>query len=58
VRTGWPLVVAESTGEVLWLCGIQIAEPARITPATTHAWVLRWRRQEVEPVADEVDRAG
>jgi tRNA(Ile)-lysidine synthase len=58
LRAGWPLVVDQATGEVLWVCGIRVGHQARVTPATTRVWRLSWRRLAGPSAADEVKRGG
>jgi tRNA(Ile)-lysidine synthetase-like protein len=58
LRAGWPLVFDQTTGEVLWVCGIRIGHRARITPATTSVWMVTWRRLAIPPAADEVEHGG
>jgi tRNA(Ile)-lysidine synthase len=42
LRPGWPLVVNTENGQVLWVCGIQVGHPARITEKTRRVVHLRW----------------
>jgi tRNA(Ile)-lysidine synthase len=42
LRPGWPLVVNNENGQVLWVCGIQVGHPARITEKTRRVLHLRW----------------
>jgi hypothetical protein len=42
LREGWPLLVDCRSGQVLWVCGVQPAEPLRITPQTPAAVLLEW----------------
>lgn len=44
LRSGWPLIVDSAEGEILWVCGIQPAHPARITAQTTQVLYLQWYR--------------
>lgn len=57
LRAGWPLVVDQATGEVLWLCGIRVGHRARITPATTRLWRLSWRRLSIDEHGWEIERS-
>ncbi|HEX9118246.1 MAG TPA: tRNA lysidine(34) synthetase TilS [Anaerolineae bacterium] len=41
-RAGWP-VLAGAAG-ILWLCGLRLAEPAVVRPATREVWLVRLSR--------------
>jgi tRNA(Ile)-lysidine synthetase-like protein len=42
LRTGWPLLIDQTTATVLWVCGLAPGHAARITPATQKMLCLRW----------------
>nr|MBP8293104.1 hypothetical protein [Caldilineaceae bacterium] len=42
LRAGWPIVVDDGNGQVLWVCGIQPGHGARVTEATTAVLCLEW----------------
>lgn len=42
VRSVWPVLVDESSGEVVWLCGLRLAHHARIRPETQRILHLQW----------------
>ncbi len=42
LRAGWPLILAES-GQVAWVCGVQMGHDCRITPQTEHIVHLNWQ---------------
>ncbi|MCX6043928.1 MAG: tRNA lysidine(34) synthetase TilS [Chloroflexi bacterium] len=44
LRSGWPLILDQSSGEVLWVCGLQLGHSARITPQTRRVLSLGWSR--------------
>ncbi|MBX2997689.1 MAG: tRNA lysidine(34) synthetase TilS [Caldilineaceae bacterium] len=46
LRAGWPLIVNEGDGEILWVCGIQPVHRARITAQTEQILHLRWERSQ------------
>jgi tRNA(Ile)-lysidine synthase len=46
LRPGWPLLIDQQTGEILWVCGLRLGHPARITAATRHLLHLRWTRRK------------
>jgi tRNA(Ile)-lysidine synthase len=46
VRAGWPVIVDSADGEIVWVCGIQPAHPARITAQTAQILHLQWKRSE------------
>jgi tRNA(Ile)-lysidine synthase len=45
LRSGWPVLLDQSSHELLWVCGLAIAHPARITEQTRRVLVLRWVKQ-------------
>jgi len=45
LRAGWPLLVNESSGEVVWVCGLRLAHPARLRPETRRIFHLVWSRR-------------
>jgi tRNA(Ile)-lysidine synthase len=45
LRAGWP-VTLDASDQVVWLCGLAVAHPARITPDTRIVRTLTWRRAE------------
>jgi len=45
LRHGWPVVLEQESGRVLWVCGLTQSHSTRITDATQNVWVLRWRRE-------------
>lgn len=42
LRPGWPLVVDRTTGEILWVCGLQPGEQAKIDNRTRQVLALTW----------------
>lgn len=42
-RSGWPVIVDQPTNTVLWVCGLAVAEPARLNAQTRHVLELRWQ---------------
>ena len=42
LRSGWPIVIDDETGAILWVCGLQIAHPPRITHRTQQVLQLIW----------------
>lgn len=46
-RSGWPVVVNERNQEVLWVCGLRLAEHVKVTDATESVLFLKWMRSEV-----------
>lgn len=42
LRAGWPIVIDSSSGQVLWVCGIQPGHGARVTEATAAVLCLEW----------------
>jgi tRNA(Ile)-lysidine synthase len=42
LRAGWPVMVDNDSGQVLWVCGIQPAHGARVAEATTTVLCLAW----------------
>jgi tRNA(Ile)-lysidine synthase len=44
LRPGWPLILNSEDNRVLWVCGIQIAHPARITEGTRRVVHLWWEK--------------
>jgi tRNA(Ile)-lysidine synthase len=42
LRAGWPVVI-DRAGRVIWLCGLAVAEGARVGPSTERVRVLRWQ---------------
>jgi tRNA(Ile)-lysidine synthase len=54
LRSGWPLIIApqqnipgrRQDGELVWVCGIQIAHPARLTDRSTRFLYLRWEKEK------------
>lgn len=43
LRAGWPIVVNKQ-GEVVWVCGLCLAETVRLRPATRQRIMLAWTR--------------
>jgi tRNA(Ile)-lysidine synthase len=46
LRAGWPVIGDSADGEILWVCGIQPAQRARITAQTAQILHLQWERSE------------
>lgn len=44
LRQGWPLIVDRNHEVVVWVCGLRLAHPARITETTRRVLCLRWAR--------------
>jgi len=44
LRSGWPLIVDQVSGEILWVCGYQPSHHARITAETQQVLWLGWQR--------------
>lgn len=44
LRSYWPLVVDQSSGQVLWVCGLAVAHGARITESTKRVILLKWQK--------------
>lgn len=44
LRARWPAVVAEPTGELLWLVGVAQSERTRVPEDATSAVILEWKR--------------
>ncbi len=44
LRSGWPIIIEQSNGEVLWVCGLQLGHPACITPQTRRVLSLSWSK--------------
>ncbi|CAN5679133.1 tRNA lysidine(34) synthetase TilS [soil metagenome] len=44
LRSGWPLIIDQSNGEVLWVCGLQLAHTACITLQTSRVLSLQWSK--------------
>lgn len=42
LRAGWPIIIDSESGAILWVCGLQIAHPARITHRTQQVLQLSW----------------
>jgi tRNA(Ile)-lysidine synthase len=42
LRKGWPIVVDEAVGTVLWVCGHAVSHRARVSAATRRILVLEW----------------
>jgi hypothetical protein len=51
LRSGWPLILAGDGSDVLWVCGLAVAEKMRITKQTSSVAVLRWTSATSEPCA-------
>jgi tRNA(Ile)-lysidine synthase len=49
LRTGWPIVVDSHNNQIIWVCGLALAQPARITEETRRVRWLRWTREEEMP---------
>jgi tRNA(Ile)-lysidine synthase len=47
LRSGWPIVVDARSGDLLWVCGLSIAERARITVATKWVLHMQWFRRNM-----------
>ena len=45
LRAGWPLLVDAASGEVVWVCGLRLAHPARLRPDTRRIFHLVWSRE-------------
>jgi tRNA(Ile)-lysidine synthase len=45
LRAGWPLLIDTARGEVMWVCGLALADAVKITERTTKAAALHWRSQ-------------
>jgi tRNA(Ile)-lysidine synthetase-like protein len=43
-RPGWPVLVDQNNGRVLWLCGLVVSDAAAVTPQTRRILRLRWRK--------------
>lgn len=46
LRRGWPLIVDQATGEVLWISGYQPSHQARVTEQTQRVLWLAWQQGE------------
>ncbi len=44
-RSGWPVIVDQSTNTVLWVCGLAVSEQAKVTTQTRHLVELCWQPQ-------------
>ena len=44
LRSGWPIIVDQSSGDILWVGGYQPSHHARITAETQRVLGLMWRR--------------
>ncbi len=42
LRPGWPLVIDQGTSEILWVCGLQAGEQAKIDERTRQVLALAW----------------
>jgi tRNA(Ile)-lysidine synthase len=42
LRPGWPLIIDRTTGEILWVCGLQPGERAKIDDRTRRVLALAW----------------
>lgn len=47
LRANWPLVVEAGNRRVLWVCGLQPGNDARITDSTQQVLHLRWEREAI-----------
>jgi len=45
LRTGWPLILDGASGEILWVCGLQLGHRARIRPDTEQIVHLKWSKK-------------
>ncbi|MDQ3247986.1 MAG: tRNA lysidine(34) synthetase TilS [Chloroflexota bacterium] len=45
LRSGWPLLIDQQNGVVLWVCGLRLADPVRICAGTRRVLHLWWHRQ-------------
>lgn len=48
LRSGWPVVIDGTSGQVLWLCGVAVAHSVRITTATAQVLWLQWQQDASE----------
>jgi len=46
LRSGWPIIVDQSSGEILWVGGYQPNHHARITEGTRWVLGLKWKRDD------------
>jgi tRNA(Ile)-lysidine synthase len=46
LRLGWPLVIDAASREIVWVCGLAVAHPARIQATTQHVLHLVWLHTE------------
>lgn len=44
LRSGWPLIVDQASGDLLWVCGYQPSHRARITADSQQVLWLTWQR--------------
>jgi tRNA(Ile)-lysidine synthase len=45
LRAGWPVVLDVYTGQIVWVCGLALADAMRITRETRRVRWLRWQRE-------------
>lgn len=46
LRSGWPIIVDQTSGKILWVGGYQPSHHARITEGTRWVLGLRWRQED------------
>lgn len=46
LRTHWPLVVDQTSGEILWVCGLAVCHSARIMASTKRVMLLKWQEMQ------------
>jgi tRNA(Ile)-lysidine synthase len=51
LREGWPLVVDRVKEQVIWVCGLAVAEPVRVAEATKTVIALLWQPAPKESCA-------
>jgi tRNA(Ile)-lysidine synthase len=45
LRAGWPVIVDRANDQVLWVCGLALAEAVRIGEATSEVVVFEWQER-------------
>jgi tRNA(Ile)-lysidine synthase len=55
LRAGWPIVVDVHTCQIVWVCGLALAHPVRITEKTRRVQWLRWTRERETPQRPDSD---
>lgn len=44
LRAGWPVLVNENSGEIVWVCGLRLAHSVRLRPDTQRIFHLAWSK--------------